>query len=96
MKRDIIKNEDGKKIFVSNVLANVAPDENDIYIISRDGDRLDTLARRYYNDDSKWKILALVNKLGKGSLSIPAGTRIRIPLDPESVELSIENNQATR
>ena len=53
--------------------------EQDIYIISRDGDRLDLLANQYYTDPRFWFVIARANNLGKGTLNIPAGKQIRIP-----------------
>jgi nucleoid-associated protein YgaU len=42
------------------------------------GDRLDTLAARYYGDDGYWWVIALANRIGF-ALSIPAGTILKIP-----------------
>lgn len=51
----------------------------DVYIVSHMGDRLDNLAYDYYGDASYWYVIAIVNNLGRGSLNIPPGTVIRIP-----------------
>ena len=59
--------------------------ENDIYIISKFGDRLDTLAHKYYRDVTMWWLIAQANHLGKGSMMIEAGTKIRIPIAVEEI-----------
>jgi len=51
----------------------------DLYIISREQDRLDLLANEFYKDPRYWWVLARANNLGKGSLDVPMGTQIRIP-----------------
>jgi nucleoid-associated protein YgaU len=52
----------------------------DLYIISREGDRLDNLAYEFYEDPRYWWILAEANKLGHGTLNVPPGLQLRIPL----------------
>ena len=52
---------------------------SDLYIFSRDGDRLDNLANDFYKDPRYWWIIAQANNLGKGTLTIPSGLQIRIP-----------------
>tara|TARA_R100000908_G_scaffold43393_1_gene20358 strand:- start:232 stop:537 length:306 start_codon:yes stop_codon:yes gene_type:complete len=53
--------------------------EDDIYIITRKLDRLDSIAERYYDDSRYWWIIAVANNLGKGTLTVPAGLQLRIP-----------------
>jgi len=52
---------------------------NDLYIISRTGDRLDLLANRFYGTPEAWWILAEANQIGKGTLVVPPGIQLRIP-----------------
>ena len=55
---------------------------SDIYIISSYTDRLDNLAWQYYKDPTLWWIIAEANVgISKGSLLIPAGKQIRIPIE---------------
>jgi len=56
--------------------------DNDIYVITTVGDRLDLLAADYYGDVTLyWIISAANNNLPQDSLSITPGTQIRIPVD---------------
>jgi len=56
--------------------------ENDIYVITVFGDRLDLLAHQYYGDSSLyWIISSANNTLKKDSLFVEEGTQIRIPTD---------------
>tara|TARA_R100001377_G_C3182203_1_gene107112 strand:- start:693 stop:989 length:297 start_codon:yes stop_codon:yes gene_type:complete len=51
----------------------------DLYIISRELDRLDLISNQFYEDPRYWWIIAKANNLGKGTLDIPMGMQIRIP-----------------
>lgn len=56
--------------------------ENDVYVITTVGDRLDLLAAQYYGDFSLyWIISTGNNNLQQNSLTIKPGTQIRIPAD---------------
>jgi len=56
--------------------------ENDIYVITVLGDRLDLLAQQYYGDFTLYWIISAANDaLTKNSLFVPEGTQIRIPTD---------------
>jgi len=63
----------------------------DLYIISRDQDRLDLLANEFYKDPRLWWILAKANNLGKGSLDVPLGIQIRIPFPISDVNQSLRS-----
>lgn len=52
--------------------------------VTRAGDRLDHLAAKFYNEDSYWWVLALVNGIA-WPLGIPIGTTLRVPLDHRAV-----------
>ena len=56
---------------------------NDIYLISQDGDRLDMLAQQYYGNTDLWWYIGRVNHIN--TLNIPAGTSLRIPAKVSSV-----------
>lgn len=65
--------------FDSNLPPEIKKLESDVYIISRDGDRLDMLAYEYYGDQAQWWVIAQANHIGKGTFAIKPGIRIRIP-----------------
>lgn len=53
--------------------------EDDTYILSQQGDRLDLLAKEFYGDETYWYVIAKVNGIGHGTLAIPPGVVIRVP-----------------
>lgn len=66
--------------------------ENDIYVITTDGDRYDLLASQYYGDSSLWWIISTANSLlPQNSIFIPVGTQIRIPQNVNGILKSYNN-----
>ena len=88
---DILKNENGKRYQSTVKYPMIDKKSSDIYIIGRQGDRLDSLAYKYYTNSRLWWIIARANGIGKGDLSVPIGTQIRIPKDPISIVKEYNN-----
>ena len=80
---------DGKTVYKTSRYPEIPLSENDIYVISTQGDRFDVLAQQYYNDSSLWWVISIANTgnagagtlpvLPQNSLVIPEGIQIRIP-----------------
>lgn len=65
---------------------NIPLSENDLYVITTVGDRLDSLAYTYYKDPTLWWIISMANNnITKGALYPQPGTQLRIPLDINGV-----------
>jgi hypothetical protein len=74
---------DTKKKYIANTLyPDVPVSENDWYIITTAGDRLDVLAQQFYHIVDYWWIIAIANGLPADSLCPEIGIQIRIPVDP--------------
>ena len=61
----------------TTIYKTVPEDNNDIFIITQEGDRLDNLALQFYGNANFWWYIAHVNNLNH--INIPAGTSLRIP-----------------
>lgn len=83
---NIIQNKDNKRYRETNLYPKIEYQDTDIYIVTSRGERLDNYAYKYYNDASYWKVIAKANNLGKNSLVIPEGTRLRIPQNIEEID----------
>jgi hypothetical protein len=61
--------------------------ENDIYVLTDFGDRLDLLANQFYNDVTLYWIIAAANpnEVSFGSLFVDEGTQLRIPVNISSI-----------
>jgi hypothetical protein len=73
---------DGNFRNVSRLSTVMYPDlrtGDDQIIMAVEGDRLDTLAKQFYGDETFWFVIAAANNLGRGTLNIPGGTLVRVP-----------------
>jgi len=61
----------------TTIYSSIPREDNDIYVITQTGDRLDLLAHQFYGDVNLWWYLAKANRLT--FITIPVGTRLRIP-----------------
>jgi nucleoid-associated protein YgaU len=69
-----------EKRYVSSTIVPVMPlSVDDTYIVTTSVERLDKLANTFYGDATKWWVIATANGLGKGTVLVPADSRLRIP-----------------
>jgi|TARA_R110001599_G_scaffold28904_4_gene99394 hypothetical protein len=84
--RDIkqLRSINRKRYYINTILPEIPLSQDDIYIITQDGDRLDNLSFEFYNDVQFWWVIlaANPNKLRKDSYHVALGEQIRIPADP--------------
>ena len=82
----ILKTSQGKPYYKSKAYPNIPLSENDVYVITTVGDRLDSLAYSYYNDVNLWWVISSANNnITKGSMFPIPGTQLRIPTDLNTV-----------
>lgn len=77
----------GTAYYKPNFYPEIPLSENDIYIITDFGDRLDLLADQFYGDVTLYWIISSANpnKLSFGSLFITEGTQLRIPTNTNEI-----------
>ena len=61
------------------MLKKIPLNNDDIYVATQTGDRLDLLANQYYGSPAYWWIIANANKIHDGKLGLEDGTVLRIP-----------------
>lgn len=83
------KTLDGREVYTPKVYPNIPLRDDDVYVATETGDRLDTLAYEYYDNSSLWWIIAAANNIHDAPLGLKDGTILRIPLN----YIEIENNQ---
>lgn len=83
-----IKEKSNKLRYSSSFYPNIPLRGSDVYIYSKSGQRLDILAFQYYSDPRYWWIIARANNLGKGTLLVPPGKRLRIPYPINEITIS--------
>jgi hypothetical protein len=87
-KTQVLRLINGKKVYETVLPSQIDKKDTDIYIITQETDRLDTLARQYYNDPSLWWIIAQANNINSPSIGLEPGIQLRIPAD----KLAVLNN----
>lgn len=75
----IEKPEMGKPYYRTILLNSIPEDRFEFSIVTRGIQRFDNLAQQYYQDSTKWWIIAKANGMVDGSIFIKPGTRIKIP-----------------
>ncbi len=88
--RILKSNETKKQYLESTIYPKVKPTDNDLYIISEAGDRLDLLAQKYYNDMRKWWIIATANNINDATFYVEPGIQLRIPSDISAILNDLE------
>ena len=88
-KVEIKKVDDGKNKGIvkrnTKYYDKVPERDNDIWVMTQDGDRLDLLANQYYGDPKLWWFIARANNLKFNN--IPIGTTLRIPSSIEDANI---------
>ena len=81
LNNDTKETPDGKKVYKSKRLKSIPLKNDDIYVASQTGDRLDLLSNQYYGSPAYWWIIANANNIHDGKLGLKDGTILRIPKD---------------
>ena len=61
----------------TTIYNSIPESDSDIWLITQPGDRLDSLAHRFYSNSALWWYIAKANNLS--FISVPTGLSIRIP-----------------
>ena len=70
----------GMRVYSTTYYPRILLNNNDKFVRTKDGDRLDTMAYRFYKDTSLWWIIAKANGI-RGKTALEIGKVIRIPSD---------------
>lgn len=73
------KTFDGKEVYRPKIYPNIPLRDDDVYVMTEMGDRLDTLAFQYYENPSLWWIIASANNIHNSVFAFTEGTILRIP-----------------
>ena len=68
----------GRRHYEGSLYPTIPLDARDKYIYTKFGDRLDTLASKYFGHQQHWWILAQSNNI-VGTMHVKPGTHLRIP-----------------
>ena len=80
-------NKTGQRVYGTTYYPRIEIEDSDTFIYPKDGDRLDTLAYKYYGDITLWWVIAKANGIkGKAALSVDEILRI-----PGNITRILEN-----
>ena len=82
---------DGKTVYKTSRYPEIPLSENDIYVISTQGDRFDVLAQQYYGDSSLWWVISIANTGNAGAGTLPVLPQNTLII-PEGIQIRIPNN----
>ena len=74
----IKRDKSGIRAYKTTYYPDIPISDNDEFIYPRFGERLDSLAYKFYGDVTLWWVIAKANGL-KGKVFVPQDTEIRIP-----------------
>lgn len=77
--------------YETTIYTDVPESNNDVYVITQHGDRLDHLADQFYGDVNLWWFIAHVNNIN--TMNLEAGIRLRISFDMEKASTLIDNSR---
>ena len=84
------KDKDNNRVYKPTLYPKIDIDDKDIFITSRDGDRLDLLAYKFYKDVSMWWVIAVANDITGATFTVEPGTEIRIPYNTTKILSDLE------
>lgn len=77
---------DNKRLYRTNSYPEIKRSDQDLYVITQNGDRYDVLADQYYKDSTLWWVISTANHgTDQSSYYPPSGVQIRIPADVSGV-----------
>tara|TARA_B100001778_G_C17982541_1_gene359881 strand:- start:164 stop:463 length:300 start_codon:yes stop_codon:yes gene_type:complete len=68
----------GVKVYTTTYYPEMPIENSDQFIFTKEGDRLDTLADKFYGDYTLWWIIAKANGI-RGKIALKPSQMIRIP-----------------
>ena len=75
----ILRDRNGKRYYRPTIIPNIPLTDSDIFINPKSGERLDSLAQRFYGDSTLWWIIAKANELTDGVIGLNPEAKLRIP-----------------
>ena len=73
-----------KSVFKQTLYPKIPLRDDDIYIYSRESDKLEHVSYRFYGTPEYWWVIAKANNISKGSIFLEPGKQLRIP-NPTSI-----------
>ena len=76
-----IDKDTGNRVYGLTIYPRVPIQDGDLFVTPTEGDRLENLAYRYYEDTSLWWVIAEANNLREGRFALNPNEELRIPIN---------------
>ena len=88
-----IDKDTGNRVYGLTIYPRVPIQDGDLFVTPTEGDRLENLAYRYYEDTSLWWVISKANpdRVRRDGLLLQPGIQIRIPSNIEGILSDFEN-----
>lgn len=87
------KTVDGRRVYRQTLYPNIPLRDDDIYVATETGDRIDTLAYQFYGDSTLWWIIAAANNIHTAPFGFEDGTILRIPQNYIEIQRNLLSSQ---
>jgi hypothetical protein len=85
------RNKLDNRVYIPTIYPIIPIGDEDIFIWTREKDRLDNLAHKYYGDNTLWWIISRANEhIESGNIGLEPGINLRIPMDTDEILLKFE------
>ena len=78
------------RVLSPTLYPSIPMSDSDIYLYPKEGERLESIAHKFYQDTGLWWIIARANDLGDGKMSLDPLKQIRVPMDTELILQQLE------
>ena len=75
----------GIRVYSTTYYPQIPIENSDKFVMSKVGDRIDTLAYKFYGDVTLWWIIAKANNLDAAHIGLEVDKQIRIPIDIQPI-----------
>lgn len=85
------KRFDGKNVYRTTYYPLIEESPDDFYITVSEANYLDSIAKKYYGDESLWWVIARANNLPGYKLSVDTTRQLRIPANITTILDQLKN-----
>ena len=68
-----------KSVFKPTIYPKIPLRDDDIYIFSKESDKLEHISYRFYGTPEYWWVIAKANNISNGTIFLEPGKQLRIP-----------------
>ena len=87
-----VNDGENPKHYKTAIYQEIPESNDDIYVITQEGDRLDTIAQQFYGNPHLWWFIARTNKINE--MNVEVGRRLRISFDLQKAGVKLDKSKS--